>query len=147
LVLLTGFLPVSEVRGAIPLGLIKGLSLPETFILALIGNLFGVATAMLFLRFVYRYLISKSKILDKIFDHIFSATYRKFYRQHKKWGKVGLVIFVALPLPMTGGYSGAIAAFLFKIPFKQAIPLISLGVVIAAVIVTGISFFSLRKYL
>jgi len=65
-----------------------------------------------------------------------------------KYGYPALVLFVAIPLPLTGAWTGSLIAFLFKIPFKIAFPLISLGVIIAGVIVLALSLagIAIEKY-
>ena len=60
----------------------------------------------------------------------------KFTGKYQRWGELALVIFVAIPLPMTGAWTGSVAAFIFGIPKKRSLTLISLGIMIAGVIVT-----------
>lgn len=73
---------------------------------------------------------------EKFFDWLFARTRHKFTGQYEKWGELALVIFVAIPLPMTGVWTGSVAAFLFGIPKKRALILVSLGAFIAGIIVT-----------
>ena len=83
---------------------------------------------------------------DKFFTFLFERTRRKHSKKFEKWGALALITFVAIPLPITGGWSGALAAFVFGIPFKKALPLIFSGVIIAGVIVTGLTGLSLGVF-
>ena len=83
--------------------------------------------------------MSKSKFFNRFFTYLFERTRKKHNGKFEKWGALALITFVAIPLPVTGGWSGALAAFVFGIPFKKALPLIFLGVIIAGAIVTGLS--------
>ncbi len=134
LVLLTGALPVSELRGAIPLGLSLGLPLAKTFWLAILGNLSFVVPALFLFSPVSNYL-RKLKIWSGFFDWIFERA-RKNAAAIQKYETFGLFLFVAIPLPMTGAWSGVIAATLLKVKFRYAFLAIFSGVLCAAVIVS-----------
>jgi uncharacterized membrane protein len=133
-------LPVSELRGSIPVAIgIYNLNPIEAYFLAVIGNIIPVIFILKYIDPVSEYLMSKSKFFNKFFTCLFEHTRRKHNGKFEKWGALALITFVAIPLPVTGGWSGALAAFVFGIPFKRALPLIFLGVMIAGVIVTGLS--------
>lgn len=133
-------LPISELRGAIPAAIgIYGLNPVEAYILAVIGNIVPVIFILKYIEPASGYLISKSKTFSRFFSWLFSRTRKNFNHGYEKWGALALIAFVAIPLPMTGGYSGAIAAFIFGIPFWKALFYVSLGIMIAGVIVTGLS--------
>ncbi len=133
-------LPVSELRGAIPVAIgVYHLNPVEAYFLAIIGNIVPVVFILKYIDPVSKYLMSKSKFFNNFFTHLFEHTRKKHNGKFEKWGALALITFVAIPLPITGGWSGAIAAFVFGIPFKKALPLIFLGVMIAGVIVTGLS--------
>jgi uncharacterized membrane protein len=132
-VIIMGILPISEVRGAIPLGLYYGMSFAKTFWLAVLGNVIFVAPALFLFEPVSRRL-RKFKVWSRFFDWVFERT-RKNADTIQKYEALGLAIFVAVPLPMTGAWSGVIAASLFKIKFRYAFVAIVAGVFCAAVIV------------
>ena len=133
-------LPVSELRGAIPVAIgVYNLNPVETYCLAVVGNIIPVIFILKYIDPVSKYLMSKSKFFNKFFTHLFERTRKKHNGKFEKWGALALITFVAIPLPITGGWSGAIAAFVFGIPFKKALPLIFSGVMIAGVIVMGLS--------
>jgi len=133
-------LPVSELRGAIPVAIgIYHLEPLQAYLIAVIGNIIPVYFILKYIDPISQFLMSKSKLFDKFFTWLFARTRRKYNGKFEKWGAIALITFVAIPLPVTGGWTGAMAAFVFGIPMKKALPLITLGVMIAGVIVTGLS--------
>ena len=133
-------LPISALRGAIPVAIgVYNLNPVEVYFIAVVGNMVPVIFILKYINPVSKYLMSESKFFDKFFTFLFERTRRKHNGKFEKWGALALITFVAIPLPVTGGWSGALAAFVFGIPFKKALPLIFLGIMIAGVIVTGLS--------
>jgi len=126
-------LPVSELRGAMPLAVAMGMSLKKAFILSVIGNMLPIIPILIFLEPVSAKL-RRFKILAKFFDWFFTRT-RKKAGVVEKFEALGLILFVAIPLPVTGAWTGCVAASLFKIRFRYAFFAISLGVLIAGIIV------------
>lgn len=129
-------LPVSELRGAIPLALLT-LKQPllKTFLLSILGNLIPVVPLLLFLEPVSERL-RRFKLWRGFFEYFFERARRKASIV-EKYEALGLILFVAIPLPVTGAWTGCIAASLFKIRFRYAFSAISLGVFIAAIVVTA----------
>ncbi len=151
--IIIGMLPVSELRGAIPLALAPvevggfGMSAPEAYILAVLGNMIPVIPLLLFLEPVSDFL-RRWRIFDIFFTWLFTRTHHNHSERFEKYGTLALTIFVAIPLPVTGAWTGCAAAFVFGIKFKHALPAIFAGVLIAGVVVTvltltGISIFEL----
>lgn len=134
IVIIVAALPISELRGAIPLALSFGMSLPKAFWLAVLGNCVIVAPALFLFEPVTKFL-RKFKIWSRFFDWIFERT-KKNSDSIQKYEALGLVIFVAIPLPITGAWSGVIAASLFKIRFRYAFLAIVAGVICAGLIVS-----------
>ena len=133
-------LPVSELRGAIPVAIgVYNLNPLEAYFIAIIGNIIPVIFILKYIDFISKYLMSKSKFFHKFFTYLFEHTRKKHSNKFEKWGALALITFVAIPLPVTGGWSGALAAFVFGIPFWRALSLISFGIIIAGVIVMGLS--------
>ncbi|MFH1611869.1 MAG: small multi-drug export protein [bacterium] len=136
-VLIVSMLPIFELRGAIPLAIgVYQLSPVMAFVLSVIGNIIPIIFLLLFLGWMSEYLSKHSYYFNRFFAWLFERTRKKHNHKFEVWGSLALIAFVAIPLPMTGGWTGAVAAFVFGIPFKKALPLISLGIVIAGVIVT-----------
>jgi len=133
-VILVGMLPIFELRGAIPLGFYLNLPIFKTFILAILGNLIPVIPILFLLKPVSDNL-QRFFLFKKFFNWLFEHTQKKS-EIIQKYEALGLAIFVAIPLPMTGAWTGAVAASLFKIKFRYAFWAITIGVLIAAVLVT-----------
>lgn len=131
-----GALPISELRGAIPLGLSFGMTMTKAFWLSILGNVIFIAPALFLFEPVSRRL-RKFKIWARFFDWVFERT-KKNADTIQKYEALGLAIFVAIPLPMTGAWSGVIAASLFKIRFRYAFIAIVAGVFTAGLIVSAL---------
>ncbi len=133
-VMLVGALPISELRGAIPLALYYGMSLSKAFWLSVLGNIIFVAPALFLFEPVSNRL-RRFKLWSRFFDWVFART-RRNADTIQKYEALGLAIFVAVPLPMTGAWSGVIAASLFKIRFRYSFIAILAGVICAGLIVS-----------
>ncbi len=138
-VFVISMLPISELRGAIPAGHAWELVWWQTALIAIVGNMIPVIFILWFIEPVSKFLRKYSKTLDKFFIWLFERTRKKFYKKHERWGDAALILFVAIPLPVTGAWTGSLAAWLFGIEYKKALPLITIGVIIAATIVTLLS--------
>lgn len=136
MVMIAGALPISELRGAIPLALSLGMPMAKAFWLSILGNIIPVAPALFLLEPVSNKL-RKFKIWSRFFDWLFERTKKKA-DTIQKYEALGLAIFVAVPLPMTGAWSGVVAASLFKIRFRYAFIAIALGVIGAGLIVSAL---------
>ena len=136
IVMIVGALPIAELRGAIPLALSFGMSMTRAFWLSVLGNCIIVAPALFLFAPVTGFL-RKFKIWSRFFDWVFERT-KKNSDSIQKYEALGLAIFVAIPLPMTGAWSGVIAASLFKIRFRYAFLAIVAGVLCAGLIVSAL---------
>jgi len=136
IVMLVGALPISELRGAIPLALSFGMPSGKAFWLSVIGNSIPVAPALFLLEPVSNRL-RRFKIWSRFFDWLFERTKKKADTV-QKYEALGLAIFVAIPLPITGAWSGVVAASLFKIKFRYAFIAILAGVLSAGLIVSSL---------
>lgn len=129
-------LPISELRGAIPLAIAHyEMAWPLAYLLGVLGNLAPVVVILLLLEPVVNWL-SRIDIFERLFDWLFARTRRRFSSTVEKFGAVALVLVVAVPLPVTGAWTGTLIAFLYGVPARQAFPLIAMGVLIAGAIVT-----------
>ena len=132
---LIAILPISELRGAIPYGIAAGgLSWQEAYIFAILGNFLPVIPLLLFLEKVSNWL-RRYRIWDIFFTWLFRRTRRKG-KIVERFEALGLVLFVAIPLPVTGAWTGCAAAFVFDIPLKLAIPAVACGILIAGCVET-----------
>ena len=136
-VFIISMLPISELRGAIPFGISQGLGLKIVIPIAIAGNLVPVIPILFLLEPVSEYL-RRFGIFKRFFDWLFERTRKKAHLV-ERYEILGLILFVAIPLPVTGAWTGAVAASLFKIRLRYAFLAIAIGVCIAAIIVTAIS--------
>jgi uncharacterized membrane protein len=132
-VLIVSALPVSELRGGIPLALSFGFSYAKAFWLAVLGNSVIIIPTLLLLDSASKFLM-RWNIFNRYFTWLFARTH-KHSDAVEKYGAIGLIIFVAIPLPMTGAWTGCVAAYLFGIKLRYAFPSILLGVMCAGIIV------------
>lgn len=137
---LLSMVPIVELRGSIPLGIgAFGLDPWLTYVLSVVGDIVPAVALAYALPPIERVLRMRIRAVDRGLTWWYSRVVRKFAREYERWGALGLVIFVAIPLPMTGSWSGIVAAHLFNIRRWRGIGLVSLGVVIAGLIVLGLT--------
>ncbi|MBU2025234.1 MAG: small multi-drug export protein [Patescibacteria group bacterium] len=142
-VLIISTIPIGELRASIPVGIFTyHLNVLPVFVFSVIGNLLPVIFILLFLQRADNFLRKKSKTFAGFFDWLYKRTYKRGGERFKKLGAIALILFVAIPLPMTGAWTGAVLASLFNVEFKKAFPLITLGVIISGIIVSLASVFA-----
>ena len=128
--------PIGELRASILVGLaVYNLDWILVYLISVIGNLIPVVLLLLFFEPVSNQLSKRFKIFQRFFLWLFKRTRKKYDSKMEKYGYPDLAVFVAIPLPITGGWTGSLIAFLFGIPFKKAFPLITLGIMTAGIIV------------
>ena len=137
-VIIISALPILELRGALPVAL-NVFHFPWYYALplAIIGNLLPVPIILLFLETISKWL-SKIGLFDRFLRWLFEHT-RKRGKIVEKYERIGLALFVAVPLPVTGAWTGSLVAVLFGLKFRHAFLSIFIGVCIAGVIVTCLS--------
>ncbi len=133
-------LPVVELRGGIPLGVSLGLNHWVSMLLCIAGNLIPVPFIILFIRRILTWLRGKSARLGRIVQKLEGKADSPKADLIRKSEILGLILFVAIPLPGTGAWTGALIAALLNIRIKVALPSIALGVLIAGFLITGITF-------
>lgn len=131
--------PVFELRGAIPVGIASGLPFWLVFLTALLGNLLPVPFLILFTRRVFEWLRTKSLMLERFVSRLEKKAASKG-ELLKKYELLGLCVLVAIPLPGTGAWTGSLVAAVFDIRLKHAFPAIALGVLIAGIIVSAVTY-------
>lgn len=135
-VILISMLPVFELRGAIPYGIaLSNLNVITVFLVSVIANIVIIPVVFFFLDYVHHRLIH-IQIYANLFERFVERTKSKAERYTTKYGYIGLALFVAIPLPITGAYTGTLAAWLLGIERKKALLALSVGVIVAGVIVT-----------
>lgn len=131
--------PVIELRGAIPAGLALDLPFYAVFVTAFLGNLLPVPFLILFTRRVFEWLRRKSALLERMVQKLERKAKNK-EDLIRRYELLGLCILVAIPLPGTGAWTGSLVAAVFDMRLKRAFPVIALGVLIAGVIVSVVSY-------
>ena len=126
--------PVVELRGAIPAGVASGLPLMTATLVSIVGNLVPVPFVLVFVRKIFRWMEKKSEFLGNI-ARKFQERAEKKKESVMKYEFWGLVALVAIPLPGTGAWTGALVAAMMDMQLKRAVPAIFVGVLIAGAIV------------
>ena len=134
-VLLVSAMPFSELRGGIPLAIYYGFDPLNAFLIAVVGNLIPIPFLLLFLEQL-RNFASKWWLTAKLYQLAERRTERK-RAIIDKYGYIGLAMIVAVPLPVTGAWTGSLLAFLLKLNPLKAFIFIAIGVVTAGVVVTS----------
>ena len=134
----TAMVPVLELRGAIPVGVATGLSPLAACAVAVLGNMVPVPFILLLIRHIFDWLRG-TRIFGPKIDWLERRAHLKG-RVVQKYRLPGLIILVAIPLPGTGAWTGALVAALLDIRIRHAVPAIFLGVVIAGAIVTTLTY-------
>ena len=136
---LMAMVPVIELRGAIPYGVLQGLSIGEALAVSIAGNLAPIPVLIVFTRRVFEWLKGKSAHLNRLVLKLEAKAESK-KETVEKWEFLGLVILVAVPLPGTGAWTGALVAAMMDMRLKRAFPAVVIGVIIAGIIVSVVTF-------
>ena len=131
--LFIGMLPVLEIRGAIPVGVAAGMDPWSAFFVGFVGNMLPVPFLILLTRKIIEWM-KKHHILDKLTTFVERKGSQKA-QTVQKYSFWGLFILVAIPLPGTGAWTGALVASLLDMRLKRALPAIAMGVIVAGLIV------------
>ena len=131
--------PVLELRGAIPIATAHGLNFWVAIVCSIIGNLIPVPFIIIFIRKIFELMRKWSVKLDKLVTKLEDRAQKKsdVVLKYAFWG---LVVLVAIPLPGTGAWTGALVAAMLNMRLRKAFPAIALGVLIAAVIVSVVTY-------
>ena len=136
---LASMIPVAELRVGIPFGVALGLTHWEAFLAAVVGNMLPLPFIVVYIRRILQWLRRHIPRLDHMVDLLEKKAHLKG-RMVTKYQYLGLLIFVSIPLPGTGGWTGALAAAFLNMPLRRALPSLCLGVLIAGFLVTGITY-------
>ncbi|MCI8589591.1 MAG: small multi-drug export protein [Clostridiales bacterium] len=138
-VFFTSMVPVLELRAAIAFGPLHQIPWLLTYFVAVIGNLIPVPFIILFIRKIFSFM-KKNKILDGLVERLEAKADRK-KTQVLKYASWGLFLFVAVPLPGTGAWTGSLIAAMLDLRLKKAFPAIALGVLTAGAVMTFFYYF------
>ena len=141
LTMFISMIPVVELRGGVPAGIAMGLPLPMALLAGILGNMLPVPFVILFIRRIFKWIRTYIPKLGGMIDRLEARAYRKM--NNEKLGRYqawGLLAFVAIPLPGTGAWTGSLIAALMDLRLKNAVPVIFVGVVIAGLIMTALTY-------
>lgn len=136
---LVSMVPVIELRGAIPIGVARGLPFWVAVLVSVIGNLVPAPFIIIFIKKIFAFMREKMPKLNGLVTRLENKANSKS-ETVQKYAFWGLFIFVAIPLPGTGAWTGALIAAMLEMPLKKAFPSIMLGVLSAGAIVTFITY-------
>ena len=131
--------PVIELRGGLPYGIALGLDYPAALMAAVLGNMVPVPFIIIYIRHIFTWLRKRSSWWDLRITRLERKAHLKG-RVVRKYSAIGLCILVAIPLPGTGAWTGALVAAVLDMRLRRALPSIFLGVCIAAAIMTMVTF-------
>lgn len=137
-VFLLAMIPVVELRGAIPWGAYLSMPWIETFVIAVGGNMLPVPFIILFIRHIFKRL-KRIPLFRRFIEKLEHGALKKAgkIRSYSLWG---LWLFIAIPLPGTGAWTGSLIAALLDLRLKSALPVVFAGVLAAGFVVSGVSY-------
>ena len=133
-------IPIIELRGAIPLGAALGLPIWQSYLLSVVGNMLPVPIILLFVKKVLSFM---SRCRVKFFNKVANYVYEKAEKNRariEKYSFWGVALFVGIPLPMTGAWTGSLVAAMLDMKFWKAVLSALVGVLCAGVVMTLISY-------
>lgn len=139
LTMLVSMIPVVELRGGIPFGVAAGLPVWAAFIAAVIGNLIPVPFIIVYIRRIFQWMRRHMPRLNSLVDKLERKAHLKGQRV-TKYKYLGLMLFVAIPLPGTGAWTGSLAAAFLDMPLRKAVPSVIMGVLIAGMAISILSY-------
>ena len=136
---LLGIVPVSELRGAIPFAYFNGVPLWLSAVIGVLSNALVPFMGFVFLATLHR-LLDRWDFYHRLFEKTVERARNKVGEKVRKYGLLGLMLFVAIPLPITGAWTGTIGAWVLGLDRKKSILFILLGVLTAGIIVTSVVY-------
>jgi len=130
-------LPVAELRGGIPLAIYNGFDPLLALAVGVAANFAIIPVIFLFLDYLHVHFM-KIRWYKRVFDHFLEHTRRRMHRHVERYGYWALFFFVAMPLPLFGGYTGTLGAWFFEMERKKALLVIAGGLLLSGIIVTAI---------
>ena len=131
--------PIVELRLGLPYGIALGLDYPLALVAAVVGNMIPVPFIIIFIRSIFKWIRANLPKLDSVITKLENKAHLKG-ETVKKYGPIALLLFVGIPLPGTGAWTGALIASLLKIDRKKASLAILLGIALASTIMSFISY-------
>ncbi|NLO46453.1 MAG: small multi-drug export protein [Clostridiales bacterium] len=138
-IFLISLMPVFELRGGLIAASFLDVDFVKAFFICLLGNIIPIPFILIFIRKIFQFLRDK-RGFKKIIEKLEVRSMRKSDKV-KRWRDWGLLLFVAIPLPGTGGWTGALIAALLDMRIRKSLPIISLGVLLAGIIMSVLTYF------
>lgn len=139
---LIAVIPVTELRAALPLAYkVYGLSAFWAWFYSVAGTFFAMVLIVLLLDPVAKFLSKHIGFFQKFFEWLFEHTRRRANGKMEKYGEWAIFILAATPIPLLGGMTGALAAFIFGVPLRKSLPLLLFGTMVSGIIVLGITVY------
>lgn len=139
LTMLVSMVPVIELRGGIPFGVAAGLPVWMAMLASVIGNLIPVPFIIVYIRRIFQWMRRRMPRFGGMIDKLEAKAHLKGQKV-QKYQYFGLALFVAIPLPGTGAWTGALAAAFLDMRLRKALPSIVAGVAVAGVVVSAITY-------
>ena len=136
-------LPISELRGGIPYALARGVNPLIAYGLCIVLNALVGPLMFTFLSTIHK-LLDKSQLYHALFSRLVERSRKKVQTKIARYGYIGVAFFVAVPLPITGAYTGALGAWVLGMEARKACYAIALGVCVAGVLVSLVSYFGIQ---
>ena len=141
--ILLSFMPISELRGAIPFAIANNVPWYWAYALCVTINALIAPVFWIFIATIHKSLYGTSpengiRLYKKFFDHFVERARKKLFGVIEKWGWLGIAIFVAIPFPLTGAWTGTLGAWILGVSKKRTILAVIIGVITAGIIVTAV---------
>ena len=136
---LVSMVPVLELRFGIPWGVALGLTHLQAFLAAVVGNMVPIPFIVVYIRRIFKWMRKNLPRLDRLVDKLEAKAHLKG-RKVTKYKYLGLAIFVAIPLPGTGAWTGGLIAAFLDMRLRKALPSIFAGVLVAGFLITGLTY-------
>ena len=137
IVFIVSLLPILELRGGILAGYLLGLDFVPTFLISFVGNMLPIPFILYFIQFIFKVLKNTPMKKFVLWCENKAESKSETIRKYAYWG---ILIFVGIPLPGTGAWTGALIASMLKMDPKKTLPAVALGVLLAGIIVSIFSF-------
>jgi len=134
---LLSFAPISELRGGIPFAIVNNIPWYLAYPFSVFINILVAPACWIFLATIHK-LLYKVHVYKIFFDRIIERARKKLSSGVEKWGWIGIALFVAIPLPLTGAWTGTLGAWILGISKRRTIIAVSLGVIVAGAIVSAV---------
>lgn len=143
--MLVSMIPIVELRGGLPFGVALGLPYPVAFTAAVIGNILPAPFIVVYIRRIFQWMRRRLPRFNGVVDKLENKAHLKGNKVNK-YKYLGLLLFVGVPLPGTGAWTGSLAAAFLDMPLRKALPSIIAGVILAGCIMTGLTYLGVNLF-